>query len=160
MPFAPVADFPHMAMLVEAPRVLLVRGQSPDQSLAQYVNRAKTKPVRYGTSGIGSANHLYGELLKIEAQAPEHDHVPYQGSAPAMQDLLAGNIDSLFDPVTTNVAQLKAVRCVPWRSRPRRVCRPCPTSPPSPSSAIPRSRARSGSACRRRRTCPRRSRSA
>jgi tripartite-type tricarboxylate transporter receptor subunit TctC len=108
MPFDAVSDFTHMAMLVEAPMVLLVRGQSPDQTLAQYVTRAKTRPVRYGTSGIGSANHLFGELLKIEGQAPEHDHVPYQGSAPAMQDLLAGNIDGLFDPVTTNVAQLKA----------------------------------------------------
>jgi tripartite-type tricarboxylate transporter receptor subunit TctC len=107
MPFDPVADFTHMAMLVEAPMVLLVRPQSPYQSLAQYVTAAKTKPVRYGTSGVGSANHLFGELLKIEGQAPEHDHVPYQGSAPAMQDLLAGNIDSLFDPITTNVAQLK-----------------------------------------------------
>jgi tripartite-type tricarboxylate transporter receptor subunit TctC len=107
MPFDPVADFTHMAMLVEAPMVLLVRPQSPYQSLAQYVTMAKTKPVRYGTSGVGSANHLFGELLKIEGQAPEHDHVPYQGSAPAMQDLLAGNIDGLFDPITTNVAQLK-----------------------------------------------------
>ena len=78
------------------------------QSLGQYVTTAKTKPVRYGTSGVGSANHLFGELLKIEGQAPEHDHVPYQGSAPAMQDLLGGQIDGLFDPITTNVAQLKA----------------------------------------------------
>ena len=108
MPFDPVADFTHMAMLVEAPMVLLVRGQSPFQSLAQYVTMAKTKPVRYGTSGIGSANHLFGEMLKLEGQAPEHDHVPYQGSAPAMQDLLGGQIDGLFDPITTNVAQLKA----------------------------------------------------
>lgn len=108
MPFDPVADFTHMAMLVEAPMVLLVRGQSPVQSLGQYVTTAKTKPVRYGTSGVGSANHLYGELLKIDGQAPEHDHVPYQGSAPAMQDLLSGQIDGLFDPITTNVAQLKA----------------------------------------------------
>ncbi len=108
MPFDAVGDFTHMAMLVEAPMVLLVRGASPYQSLAQYVSTAKTKPVRYGTSGIGSANHLFGELLKIEGQAPNHDHVPYQGSAPAMQDLLGGQIDSLFDPVTTNVAQLKA----------------------------------------------------
>lgn len=108
MPFDAVGDFTHMAMLVEAPMVLLVRGASPYQSLAQYVTTAKTKPVRYGTSGIGSANHLFGELLKIEGQAPNHDHVPYQGSAPAMQDLLGGQIDSLFDPVTTNVAQLKA----------------------------------------------------
>lgn len=108
MPFDPVADFSHLGMLVEAPMVLLVRGQSPVQSLGQYVTMAKTKPVRYGTSGVGSANHLFGELLKIDGQAPEHDHVPYQGSAPAMQDLLSGQIDGLFDPITTNVAQLKA----------------------------------------------------
>lgn len=107
MPFDPVNDFTHMGMLVEAPMMLLVRAQSPYQTLAQYVAAAKTKPVRFGSSGIGSANHLYGELLKIEGQAPEHDHVPYQGSAPAMQDLMSGQIDSVFDPVTTNVAQLK-----------------------------------------------------
>ncbi len=108
MPFDAVADFTHVGMLVEAPMVLLVRGQSPFQNLEQYVNAAKTKPVRYGSSGIGSANHLFGELLRIEGKAPQHDHVPYQGSAPAMQDLLGSQIDSLFDPVTTNVAQLKA----------------------------------------------------
>jgi tripartite-type tricarboxylate transporter receptor subunit TctC len=108
MPFDPVADFSHLGMLVEAPMLLLVRKDSPYQSLAQYVAAARTKPVRYGSSGIGSANHLYGELLKIEGPAPEHDHVPYQGSAPAMQDLLGGQIDGLFDPVTTNVAALKA----------------------------------------------------
>jgi tripartite-type tricarboxylate transporter receptor subunit TctC len=108
MPFDPIADFTHMGMLVEAPMVLLVRAASPYQTLAQYVDAAKTKPVRYGSSGIGSANHLFGEMLKIEGKAPQHDHIPYQGSAPAMQDLLGGNIDSLFDPVTTNVAQLKA----------------------------------------------------
>jgi tripartite-type tricarboxylate transporter receptor subunit TctC len=108
MPFDPVNDFTHLGMLVEAPMVLLVRAQSPYQNLAQNLTAAKTKPVRYGSSGIGSANHLYGELLKLEGPAPEHDHVPYQGSAPAMQDLLGGQIDSLFDPVTTNVSQLKA----------------------------------------------------
>jgi tripartite-type tricarboxylate transporter receptor subunit TctC len=108
MPFDPIGDFTHMGMLVEAPMVLLVRAASPYQTLAQYVDAAKTKPVRYGSSGIGSANHLFGEMLKIEGKAPQHDHIPYQGSAPAMQDLLGGNIDSLFDPVTTNVAQLKA----------------------------------------------------
>ncbi len=108
MPFDAVGDFTHMGLLVEAPMVLVVRAQSPFQTLAQYVEAARTKPVRYGTSGIGSANHLYGELLKIEGKAPNHDHVPYQGSAPAMQDLLAGNIESVFDPITTNVATLKA----------------------------------------------------
>jgi tripartite-type tricarboxylate transporter receptor subunit TctC len=108
MPFDPIGDFTHMGMLVEAPMTLLVRAASPYQTLAQYVEAAKTKPVRYGSSGIGSANHLFGEMLKLEGKAPNHDHIPYQGSAPAMQDLLGGQIDSLFDPVTTNVAQLKA----------------------------------------------------
>jgi tripartite-type tricarboxylate transporter receptor subunit TctC len=108
MPFDAVNDFTHVGMLVEAPMVLLVRAQSPYQSLAQYVEAARTRPVRYGSSGIGSANHLFGELLKLEGKAPQHDHVPYQGSAPAMNDLLGGQIDSLLDPITTNVAQLKA----------------------------------------------------
>ena len=107
MPFDALNDFTHMGMLVEAPMVLAVRAQSPFQNLAQYVAAARTRPVRYGTSGIGSANHLFGELLKIEGKAPNHDHVPYQGSAPAMQDLLAGNIEGVFDPITTNVAALK-----------------------------------------------------
>jgi tripartite-type tricarboxylate transporter receptor subunit TctC len=108
LPFDPVADFTHMGMLVEAPMVLVVRGNSPFQTLDQFVAQARTKPVRYGTSGIGSANHLFGELMKIEGKAPQLDHVPYQGSAPAMQDLLSGQIDGVFDPITTNVAQLKA----------------------------------------------------
>lgn len=108
LPFDPVGDFTHMGMLVEAPMVLVVRANSPFQTLDQYVSAARTKPVRYGTSGIGSANHLFGELLKIEGKAPNHDHVPYQGSAPAMLDLQGGQIDSVFDPITTNVATLKA----------------------------------------------------
>jgi tripartite-type tricarboxylate transporter receptor subunit TctC len=108
MPFDAVGDFTHMGLLVEAPMVLIVRAASPFQTLDQYVAAARSKPVRYGTSGIGSANHLFGELLKIEGKAPMHDHVPYQGSAPAMQDLLGGQIDSVFDPITTNVATLKA----------------------------------------------------
>jgi tripartite-type tricarboxylate transporter receptor subunit TctC len=108
LPFDPVADFTHMGMLVEAPMLLLVRKDSPYQTLAQYVAAAKTKPVKYGSSGVGSANHLYGEVLKLEGLAKEHDHVPYQGSAPALQDLLGGQIDGLFDPVTTNVSNLKS----------------------------------------------------
>ncbi len=108
MPFDALSDFTHMGMLVEAPMVLAVRAQSPFQTLEQYVSAARSQPVRYGTSGIGSANHLFGELLKIEGRAPQHDHVPYQGSAPAMQDLLGGQIEGVFDPITTNVAALKA----------------------------------------------------
>ncbi|MDB5416089.1 MAG: tripartite tricarboxylate transporter substrate binding protein [Rubritepida sp.] len=107
IPFDPVTDFTHMGMLVEASNVLLVRGNSPFQTLDQYVTAAKTQPVRYGSSGIGSGPHLLGAMLSGEADAPNMDHVPYRGSAPALQDLLGGQIESLIDPITTNVAMLK-----------------------------------------------------
>jgi tripartite-type tricarboxylate transporter receptor subunit TctC len=107
MPFDPVGDFTHIAHLVEAPNVLLVRGVSPFQTLSQYLAAAKTLPVRFGSSGIGSAPHMLGAMLSGEADAPNLDHVPYRGSAPALQDMLANQIESFIDPITTNVAMMK-----------------------------------------------------
>jgi tripartite-type tricarboxylate transporter receptor subunit TctC len=107
MPFDPISDFTHIAHLVEAPNILLVRGASPYRNLAQYLTAAKTVPVRFGSSGIGSAPHMLGAMLAGEAAAPNLDHVPYRGSAPALQDLMANQIESFIDPITTNVAMLK-----------------------------------------------------
>lgn len=107
LPFDPVTDFTHMGMLVEASNVLLVKGDSPYRTLDQYVTAAKTRAVRYGSSGIGSAPHLLGAMLSAEAAAPQLDHVPYRGSAPALQDLMAGVIESFIDPITTNVQMMK-----------------------------------------------------
>lgn len=114
LPFDPINDFTHMVHLVEAPNVLLVRANSPFQTLAQYLAAAKTRPVRFGSSGIGSAPHLLGAMLSAEGGAPNLDHIPYAGSAPAMQDLLANNIESMVDPITTNVQQLRdgSLRCL------------------------------------------------
>ena len=107
LPFHPINDFTHMGMLVEASNVLLVRANSPYQTLDQYLTAARTRPVRYGSSGIGSAPHLLGAMLTGAANAPNLDHVPYRGSAPAMQDLMANQIESMIDPITTNVQLLK-----------------------------------------------------
>jgi tripartite-type tricarboxylate transporter receptor subunit TctC len=107
MPFDPVSDFTHIAHLVEAPNILLVRGASPFRTLAQYLAAAKTVPVRFGSSGIGSAPHMLGAMLAGEAAASMLDHVPYRGSAPALQDLLGNQIESFIDPITTNVAMLR-----------------------------------------------------
>lgn len=107
MPFDPVGDFTHMVQLVEAPNIILVRANSPFQTLDQLVTAARTRPIRYGSSGIGSAPHLLGAMLSAEARAPNLDHIPYAGSAPAMQDLLAGNIECMVDPITTNVQQMR-----------------------------------------------------
>lgn len=107
MPFDPVADFTHIAHLVEAPNVLLVRANSPYRTLADYLAAARRQPVRFGSSGIGSAPHLLGALLAGESGAANLDHVPYRGSAPALQDLLGNQIESFIDPITTNVAMLR-----------------------------------------------------
>lgn len=107
LPFDPVTDFTHMMQLVEAPNILLVRAQSPFRTLEEYIAAARTRPVRYGSSGIGSAPHLLGAMLSAEARAPNLDHIPYAGSAPAMQDVMGGNIESMVDPITTNTQQLR-----------------------------------------------------
>lgn len=107
LPFDPIADFTHMVQLVEAPNIILVRAQSPFRTLDEYVTAARSRPVRYGSSGIGSAPHLLGAMLSAEAKAPNLDHIPYAGSAPAMQDIMAGNIESMVDPITTNTQLLR-----------------------------------------------------
>ncbi|MBR0651651.1 tripartite tricarboxylate transporter substrate binding protein [Roseomonas terrae] len=107
LPFHPVTDFTHLGMLVEASNVLLVKAESPYRTLDQYLTAARTRPVRYGSSGIGSAPHLLGAMLTGESGAINLDHVPYRGSAPAMQDLMANQIESFIDPITTNVQLMK-----------------------------------------------------
>jgi len=107
LPFHPVTDFTHIGLLVEASNVLLVKADSPYRTLEQYIAAARTRPVRFGSSGIGSAPHLLGAMLSAEANAPNLDHVPYRGSAPAMQDLMSGTIESMIDPITTNVRMLQ-----------------------------------------------------
>lgn len=114
LPFHPINDFTHLGMLVEAANVLIVRADSPFKTLADYISAAKTRPVRYGSSGIGSAPHLLGAMMSSEAKAPDLEHVPYRGTAPALQDLMAGQIESMFDPITTNVQMIKdgTLRCL------------------------------------------------
>jgi len=107
LPFHPINDFIHIMHMVEAPNIILVRANSPFQSLEQLLTAARTQPVRFGSSGIGSAPHLLGAMLSSEARAPNLDHIPYAGSAPAMQDVLAGNIECMVDPIATNTAQMR-----------------------------------------------------
>ncbi len=107
LPFDPINDFTHLGLLVEASSVLLVRGDSPMRSFQDFLQRARTQPTRYGSSGIGSAPHMLGAMLTGVANLPQLDHAPYAGSAPAMRDLLGGHIETLIDPITTNVAAMQ-----------------------------------------------------
>lgn len=107
LPYNPVDDFTHLALLAESANLVMVKGDSPVRTLADYIALARRQPVRFGSSGIGSGTHLMGEYLARLANIPNLEHIPYRGSAPALQDLLAGRIDSMFDPITTNTAMIR-----------------------------------------------------
>lgn len=107
LPFDPINDFTHLGFLLEAASVLLVRADSPMRSFQDFIARARTTPTRYASSGIGSAPHMLGAMLTGAANLAQLDHAPYAGSAPAIRDLLGGHIESLIDPITTNVAALQ-----------------------------------------------------
>ena len=98
VPYDPVVDFSHIAMLAEAPTISVVRANSPFASMQALIAAARTRPVRFGTSGVGSAEHFSGALLARATGAAQLDHIPYRGTAPARQDLLAGQIDMLNTP--------------------------------------------------------------
>ena len=107
MPYDPVADFTHLAMLAEAPTITVVLARSPFQTMPELLEAARTRPVRYGSSGVGSAEHIMGAVVARAARAAQLDHIPYRGTAPALQDLLGGQIDALNAPITTLAGQLR-----------------------------------------------------
>jgi tripartite-type tricarboxylate transporter receptor subunit TctC len=105
--YDPVVDFSHIAMLAEAPTISVVRANSPFANMQAVITAARSRPVRFATSGVGSAKHFSGALLTRAAEAAKLYRVPYRGTAPALQDLLAGQIDKLNAPITTLVGQLR-----------------------------------------------------
>ena len=109
LPYDVVKDFTHISLVGHTPNVLIVPAASPYKTLADYIAAAKAKPdeIGFGSSGIGSNTHLMGEQLSGLAGI-KLKHVPYKGSAPSLQDMLAGVIPSMFDPITTNVSQINA----------------------------------------------------
>jgi len=109
LPYDVVKDFSHISLIGHTPNVLIVPADSPYKTLADYIAAAKAKPdeIAFGSSGIGSNTHLMGEQLSFLAGI-KLKHVPYKGSAPSLQDMLAGVIPSMFDPITTNVPHINS----------------------------------------------------
>ena len=96
LPFDPL-QLTMISLIAEVPIVLAVRGNSPIKTLAEYIAKAKAEPgkITFGSGGVGSGNHLSGELLKTLAGI-NLLHVPYRGMAPGMAALYAGDINSVF----------------------------------------------------------------
>ncbi|MEY2618008.1 MAG: hypothetical protein RL522_1010 [Pseudomonadota bacterium] len=96
MPFDPVRDLAPVAPLITFSNVLLVGKDSPLRTLKDLVARAKSGQLSYGSPGVGSSSHLSSELFADRIGA-KLLHVPYKGSAPAMTDLIGGQLDMMFD---------------------------------------------------------------
>ncbi len=116
MPFDPDADFVPVAMLAQQPNVLVVNPRvMPMATLAELIAYIRANPgkVNFASSGTGSLLHLTGEVFRA-AVGVDMTHVPYRGSAPAMTDLVAGNVPMMFDGLGTALPQVRggAVRAL------------------------------------------------
>ncbi len=101
MPFDPARDLVHVALLANTQLFLVVRPGLPVNTMKEFVAYARANPgkLSYGSAGSGSTPHLAGELFKQYAGLFA-THIPYRGAAPALQDVLAGQIDFAFVPGT------------------------------------------------------------
>jgi tripartite-type tricarboxylate transporter receptor subunit TctC len=98
MPFDPLKDLMPLAPVLSYTNVLVVNLQQPFKTLPELIAYAKANPGRlaYGSAGMGASNHLSGELFARRAGI-SLNHVPYKGNAPAMADVMGGQIQMMFD---------------------------------------------------------------
>jgi tripartite-type tricarboxylate transporter receptor subunit TctC len=99
MPFDPAKDIVPVASVARVPFYLVIRKENPAQDFKAFIADLRANPGKrnFGSPGIGSSPHLAAELLK-KMTGTDAVHVPYRGAAPALNDLLAGQLDFLFDP--------------------------------------------------------------
>ena len=109
LPYKPEVDFAPVALVASVPIVLMVNPGVPAKSVAELTALAKGRPgqINFGSSGNGTTNHLAGELYKTLAGITIV-HVPYRGAAPAMNDLIGGHIQMMFDNMPAVMPQAKA----------------------------------------------------
>ncbi len=113
LPFDPAKDFTAISMLWSLPNLLIVRPGIRARTVPELIKLARASPGKYSfaSSGAGTTVQLSGELFKSMAKI-DLLHVPYRGSAPAIQDLLAGQVDMIFDNIPGSLAQMRANKAV------------------------------------------------
>jgi len=107
--YDPLHDLQPVILLAESPSVLLVRQSLPVKSVSELLVLARSQPgkLTYGSAGNGSAMHMAAELFRYMSKI-DYVHVPYRGGAPAMADLLGGQIDILFESLGTAHQHIKS----------------------------------------------------
>ena len=104
-------DFAPLAWVGTTPNLLVVNPASPYKSVKDLLAAARAKPgsIPYASTGNGSSNHLSMELFKVMS-GTDLNHIPYKGSAPAVTDLIGGQVQALFDNVPNVIQHIKAGR--------------------------------------------------
>jgi tripartite-type tricarboxylate transporter receptor subunit TctC len=109
LPYDPVRDFAPVILVAGVPNVLVVNPAVPATSVQELIAYAKANPgkLNFASPGNGTSGHLCGELFKAMAGV-QMTHVPYKGSAPALQDLIGGQVQLMFDNLPSALPQIKA----------------------------------------------------
>jgi len=108
-PYDPVKDFEAVSLIVNTPLVVAVNDQVPANNISEFLDYARANPdkLTYGTPGNGTSMHLTGEMLDLAA-GTKLVHVPYKGSAAALNDMLGGQIDFMFGDVLVLMPHLQS----------------------------------------------------
>jgi tripartite-type tricarboxylate transporter receptor subunit TctC len=109
IPYDPLRDFRHVALVVQVPNVLVVNNDVPARSVADLISHLRKNPGKldFASGSNGSTGHLAGELFK-QLTGTDMVHVPYKGSAPATADLLAGRVHLMFDNLASALPNIRA----------------------------------------------------
>jgi tripartite-type tricarboxylate transporter receptor subunit TctC len=122
LPYDPAKDLQPITVIAAVPNVVIVHPSLPVTTVAGFVAYAKAHPgaMNFGSAGNGSSTHMAGELFKLAAGI-KLTHVPYRGSAPALADVIAGQIQAMFENFPTTPPHIKsgAVRALAVTSRTR-----------------------------------------
>lgn len=104
-------DFVPLALMANVPQVLVVNPKKIPGDFKAFLAQTRANPGRlnYGSAGGGTSHHLAGELFKQQTKT-FITHIPYRGAGPALQDLMAGNVDMMFDGLASSAAHIKGGR--------------------------------------------------
>lgn len=111
LPYDPLKDFTPLGLVASAPVALVVHAGTPYKTMQELIEAARREPdlLAYGSAGNGTPGHLTGELFAATAGI-KLKHIPYKGSAPAVTDLVGGQIPVMFDPVQSVQTHIKSGR--------------------------------------------------
>jgi tripartite-type tricarboxylate transporter receptor subunit TctC len=111
MSFSPASDLAPVSMAFTTDHVLIVHPSVPAQTLQEFVALAKARPgqITYGSAGSGSSTHTVPELFKMVAGV-DLAHIPYRGSAPALNDTVAGTVQAMLDQLPSALGQIQGGR--------------------------------------------------